>query len=284
MGWFTKVKKPLESIAFKKRIPEGVWCKCKGCKEIIYHNELVESFGICPKCSHHHRISASERIRLLIDDATFEEKDANVTSADPLKFRDTKKYKERLGSAQKKTGLSEGVISGSGLLESRQVEIAVMEFDFMGGSMGSAVGEKITRTIERGVEGEKPVILVSCSGGARMQEGLLSLMQMAKTSAALGVLAEKKLPYLSILSDPVSGGVTASFAMLGDVIISEPNALICFAGPRVIAQTIGETLPEGFQRAEFLLDHGFVDMVVPRLQLKLTVAQLLDFFCGEVAY
>lgn len=283
MSWFTRVKKPLAAIKGladkKKGIPAGLWRKCDKCKEIVYNNELERNFNVCPKCNQHHRLSARKRIELLIDDGSFVEKDASLHSLDPLKFKDSKKYKDRLLSSQKKTGVKDSVISGWGLMNGRAVEIAAMEFDFMGGSMGSVAGEKITKAMERGAANRRPVIVVSCSGGARMQEGTLSLLQMAKTSAAAGLLAEKKIPYISILADPTSGGVTASFAMLGDVIIAEPGALICFAGPRVIAQTIRETLPEGFQRSEFLLDHGFVDMVVHRAQLKTTVSNLLDFMC-----
>ncbi len=281
MSWFTKVKTPLEKIAFKK-IPEGVWRKCNGCKEIVYNNEFERNFNVCPKCGHHHRLSAKKRIELLIDDETFEEHDASLSNTDPLKFRDSKKYKDRANASYKKTGLNDSIISGCGLLDGRPIEIAALDFDFMGGSMGSVVGEKITRTIERAIKKDSPVVIVSCSGGARMQEGIFSLMQMVKTSSALAELAEKKLPYISVLADPVSGGVTASYAMLGDVIIAEPGALICFAGPRVIAQTIRETLPEGFQRAEFLLDHGFLDMVVQRGKMKATIATLLDYMMPGV--
>ncbi len=283
MSWFTKVKKPLEAIKElrdkKKDIPAGLWRKCDRCKEIVYNNELERNFNVCPKCDQHHRLPARRRIELLIDDGTFVEKDAGLHSLDPLKFKDSKKYKDRLVSSQKKTGLKDAIVTGWGLMNGRAVDIAAMEFDFMGGSMGSVVGEKITRAMERGAANRRPVIVVSCSGGARMQEGTISLMQMAKTSAAAGLLAEKKIPYISVLSDPTSGGVTASFAMLGDVIIAEPGALICFAGPRVIAQTIRETLPDGFQRAEFLLEHGFVDMVAHRLELKNSISRLLDYMC-----
>jgi len=278
MSWFTKVKTPLEKIAFtRSRVPEGVWSNCGGCKKIIYQNELIREKGVCPKCGHHHRLSAAERIALLIDDGTFVERDTDLVATDPLKFRDSKKYKDRLSAGQKTTGMKDAIIAGSGFIEGRPVEIAALDFSFMGGSMGSVVGEKITRTIERGVEHGVPVIVVSCSGGARMQEGIFSLMQMAKTSSALAELAEKNLPFISVLADPVAGGVTASYAMLGDVIIAEPGALICFAGARVIAQTIKETLPEGFQLAEFLLEHGFLDMVVHRHELKGRIATLLCY-------
>ncbi|MBI5814166.1 MAG: acetyl-CoA carboxylase carboxyltransferase subunit beta [Nitrospinae bacterium] len=277
MSWFTRVKKPLEKIARKGGVPGGLWRKCDGCKEIIYNTEFERNFNVCPKCDYHHRLGARRRISLLLDEGSFVEKDTNLHSSDPLRFRDSKKYKDRLLASQKKTGGKDSVVSGSGLMSGRGVEIASMEFEFMGGSMGAVAGEKITRTMERGLANNRPVIVVSCSGGARMQEGILSLMQMAKTSAAAGMLAEKKIPFISVLADPTSGGVTASFAMLGDIIIAEPGALICFAGPRVIAQTIKETLPEGFQRAEFLLDHGFVDMVVHRYELKAAISGLLDY-------
>ena len=280
MSWFSRGKKGLGGLfegGDKRSFPEGVWQKCDSCKEILTTNELNEWFGVCPKCGHHHRLMSRRRIDLLLDEGTFEETDAELVSDDPLKFRDSKKYKDRLAAAQKKTGLKDSVVSGSGMMGGRPVEIAAMDFGFQGGSMGAVAGEKITRTIERGVDSGAPVIVVSCSGGARMQEGIISLMQMAKTSSALGVLAEKKVPFISLLADPTSGGVTASYAMLGDVIIAEPKALICFAGPRVIAQTIKETLPAGFQRAEFLLARGFVDMVVPRLELKETITKILDY-------
>lgn len=280
MSWFTKVKTPLERISLK-RIPEGVWRKCEGCKEIVYNNEFERNLYVCPKCGHHHRITAKMRIDMLIDEGSFIECDEKLVTNDPLKFKDSKKYKDRLSSAQKKTGLKDSVVSGYGALEGRPVEICAMEFNFMGGSMGSVAGEKITLSAERAADNLKPLIIVSCSGGARMQEGIFSLFQMAKTSSALAALAEKRVPYISVLADPVSGGVTASFAMLGDVIIAEPGALICFAGPRVIAQTIKEILPEGFQRSEFLLERGFVDMVVHRNKLKSTIAKLLNYMTPD---
>ncbi|MDH4182926.1 MAG: acetyl-CoA carboxylase, carboxyltransferase subunit beta [Nitrospinota bacterium] len=283
MSWFSKVKKPLEAITSTNKIPEGIWKKCDDCKEIVYGQELERNFQRCPKCGHHHRLSALERIRLLTDPGTFRELDAQLAPNDPLKFRDSKKYRDRIVDSRKKTGLAESAVCGSGLLENRPVEIAVLDFDFIGGTLGSVAGEKITRAIERGIKGGHPVIIVSSSGGARMQEGIFSLMQMAKTSSALGELAEAKIPFISVLAHPVTGGVTASFAMLGDVIIAEPKALIGFAGPRVIEETIREQLPEGFQRSEFLMEHGFVDMVVDRLELKSTIARLLDYMCGEIA-
>ncbi len=283
MSWFTKGKTPLDFIGVKKGVPAGLWKKCDSCKETLYESELNDNFGICPKCGHHHRIGAERRVALLIDEGTFTPADTDLESDDPLKFRDSKKYKDRLAAAQKSTGRKDSVVAGSGLLAGVGVEIACMDFGFMGGSMGSVAGEMITRTFERGVAKSRPVIVVSCSGGARMQEGIFSLMQMAKTSSAIGLLGEKNLPYISVLADPTTGGVTASFAMLGDVIIAEPGALICFAGPRVIQQTIKEELPPGFQRSEFLRDHGFVDMVLPRLEMKEKIALLLSYMTNSGA-
>ena len=277
MSWFTKVKTPLSRIAGKRAVPEGVWMKCAGCKQIVYNNELAANMQVCPQCNHHHRLSAKDRLDTLLDPGSFVEADANLVTVDPLKFRDQKKYKDRVAASQKKTGLKDAIIAGSGTMHGLPVEIAALDFAFQGGSMGSVVGEKLTRTLERGIANNCGVVIVSSSGGARMQEGILSLMQMAKTSSAVAQLGEAGLPFISVLADPVSGGVTASYAMLGDVIVAEPGALICFAGARVIEQTIKETLPEGFQRAEFLLEHGFVDMVTHRHQLKETLAHLLSY-------
>jgi acetyl-CoA carboxylase carboxyl transferase subunit beta len=284
MSWFSRVKKPLEAItASQTRIPEGMWKRCDDCKEIIFGQELVRNFQVCPKCGHHHMLTAPERIRLLTDPGTFWEEDSHLSPNDPLRFRDSKKYRDRVVESRKRTGLSESALCGSGLLENRPVELAVLDFEFIGGTLGSVAGEKITRTIERSIRARHPLIIVSSSGGARMQEGIFSLMQMAKTASALGMLEEEKIPFISVLAHPVTGGVTASFAMLGDVIIAEPKALIGFAGPRVIEETIGEQLPEGFQRSEFLMEHGFVDMVVDRLELKSRIARLLAYMCGEIA-
>ncbi|MFW2330953.1 MAG: acetyl-CoA carboxylase, carboxyltransferase subunit beta [Nitrospinota bacterium] len=277
MNWFTKVKKPLERITGRKDIPKGLWSKCSNCKEIIYNNELENNLKICPKCSDHKNMSASARIASLLDEGSFVESDKELTSPDPLSFRDTKKYKDRLLQSEKQTGLKDAIITGSGLMNGIALQIGALEFKFQGGSMGSVVGEKIARTFERAIEERQPVVIVSCSGGARMQEGMLSLMQMAKTASAVAKLSQMKLPFISVLADPVAGGVTASYAMLGDIIIAEPGALICFAGPRVIEQTIKETLPENFQRAEFLLEHGFIDIIVHRHQLKVTIANLLQY-------
>jgi len=281
MAWFLRSKTPKEKLKVKKlNIPEGLWLKCDSCKEIIYKTELDKNYRVCPKCNHHHRMNASQRISLLIDNGSFVGMDSRITPQDPLRFRDTKRYKDRLRTYTKKTGISDAVICGEGILNGHKVQICAMEFGFMGGSMGSVVGEKITRAIERAASEKNPLIAISCSGGARMQEGILSLMQMAKTSVALAQLSEAKVPYISVLTDPVTGGVTASFAMLGDVIIAEPNALVGFAGPRVIEQTIKQKLPDGFQRAEFLLEHGMIDMVVHRKELKNTIGKILDLLEG----
>lgn len=277
MSWFRKTKKPKVAPAKDQRagVPEGLWVKCDGCREIIYAKELERNQRICPKCGFHFRITARQRISLLLDPEGMEELHQNVRSADPLGFKDQKPYRQRLTAHTKSSGEAEAVIVVSGAIEGLPVVLAVMEYRFMGGSMGSAVGEKITRAAEEALARGCPLIVVSASGGARMQEGILSLMQMAKISAALARLAEAKLPYLSVLTDPTTGGVTASFAMLGDLNIAEPGALIGFAGPRVIEQTLGESLPEGFQRSEFLLEHGFLDCVVPRTAMRETVARSL---------
>ena len=280
MAWFKRSKRPKPEIAARQRsqVPEGLWVKCDGCREIIYSKELHKNFKICPKCGHHFRISVPERIGLLLDEEEPVELFASVSPVDPLKFRDTKPYKNRLKQYQDATGTREAVRIVEGQIDGLPVVLAVMEYRFMGGSMGSVVGEKITRAAEEALRRSVGLVVVSASGGARMQEGALSLMQMAKISAALARLRDARLPYLSILTDPTTGGVTASFAMLGDLNIAEPGALIGFAGPRVIEQTIGESLPEGFQRSEFLLQHGFLDMVVPRTELKPTVARCLRHF------
>jgi acetyl-CoA carboxylase carboxyl transferase subunit beta len=280
MAWFRKTKKPKVAPSKEQRsaVPEGLWVKCDGCREIIYAKELERNLRICPKCGYHFRIGARERLALLLDADSAEELFSSVRSADPLQFKDRKAYKQRLKDYAKSSGEEEAVIVATGSIEEAPVVAAVMEYRFMGGSMGSAVGEKITRAAEEALRRQCPLIVVSASGGARMQEGILSLMQMAKISAALARLSEARLPYLSVLTDPTTGGVTASFAMLGDLNIAEPGALIGFAGPRVIEQTIGESLPEGFQRSEFLLEHGFLDLVVPRSEMKETVARSLRHF------
>jgi acetyl-CoA carboxylase carboxyl transferase subunit beta len=277
MAWFRKTRRPKTAPSERARslVPEGVWVKCEGCREIIYAKELERNSQICPKCGYHFRIGSRERVEMLLDGGGGEELFAQVVSTDPLKFRDRKTYKQRLKESTAATGESEAVVVVAGAIEGIEVILAVMEYAFMGGSMGSAVGERITLAAEEALRRECPLVIVSASGGARMQEGILSLMQMAKISAALARLAEKGLPYLSILTDPTTGGVTASFAMLGDLNIAEPGALIGFAGPRVIEQTIGESLPEGFQRSEFLLEHGFLDAIVPRTEMKAAVARCL---------
>ena len=255
----------------RKEIPEGLWTKCKKCEQIIYQKELEENFMVCPKCGYYFRLNAMERIGQLIDDQTFLEMDADLTSSDPLGFPD---YARKISAAK----LKDAVVTGEGKINGRDTVIAVMNFEFMGGSMGSVVGEKIVRAIERSAKKKTPIIIISASGGARMQEGILSLMQMAKTSAALARLAELKIPYISIATDPTTGGVAASYSMLGDVIIAEPKALVGFAGPRVIEQTIRQQLPEGFQLSEFLMQHGMIDMIVDRSDLKNTLGKLLLFF------
>ena len=282
MPWFKKTKRPKRVRTDERRsmVPEGLWVKCDGCREIIYSKELERNVQICPKCGFHFRISASHRINLLLDEDEPRELFSSVAPVDPLGFADTKPYKSRLKSYQEKTGALDALIVVEGHIDRVPVVVAVMNYQFMGGSMGSVVGEKLTRAAERAYELHQPLIIVSASGGARMQEGVLSLMQMAKISSALGRLRERKIPYISILTDPTTGGVTASFAMLGDLNIAEPGALIGFAGPRVIEQTIGQSLPEGFQRSEFLLEHGFLDKVVVRTEMKETVATCLRHLTG----
>ena len=284
MAWFKKSKAPIETVESKKvQMPEGLWTKCKNCSEIIYSKEIERNLNVCPKCDYHFRISARDRIDLVLDADSFVEIDAEMTSVDFLKFKDSKKYSERIKASLKKSGGGDAVVTGSGSLDGLPVVVAVFDFGFMGGSMGSVVGEKITRAIELGLETKAPVLVFSSSGGARMQESILSLMQMAKTSAALAKLKAAGLPFLSILTDPTTGGVTASFAMLGDLNIAEPRALIGFAGPRVIEQTIRQTLPEGFQRSEYLLEHGMVDMIVSRQEMKQRLAQILRIFLRKPA-
>jgi acetyl-CoA carboxylase carboxyl transferase subunit beta len=281
MAWFKKEKTPkLKAGDRKITIPEGRWVKCDNCKEIIYKKEVARNANVCPKCNYHFRISARERLESLYDDARFREFDTAIEPVDALGFVDTKPYAARLVSYQKETGLRDALISSEGLIGGVSTIVAVMEYGFMGGSMGSVVGEKVTRAAERAFDMQCPLIVVSCSGGARMQEGALSLMQMAKISAALARLDEKGIPYISVLTDPTTGGVTASFAMLGDLIVAEPKALIGFAGPRVIEQTIRQKLPVGFQRAEFLLEHGMIDIIVDRAQLRETLIQALQFMVG----
>ena len=272
MAWFKKDRENLKKV----KIPEGSWVKCEGCKEILYRREMERNLKICPKCDYHFRIDARERIRLLFDMGSFTETDQAITSDDPLEFRDSLPYAERLKANAEKTGLAEAAVSGTASVEGISVSAVIMDFSFMGGSMGSAVGEKIMRAAELALDRKTALITVSSSGGARMQEGLFSLMQMARVSAAVGRLKSAAVPYLSILADPTFGGVTASFAMLGDVIIAEPRSLIGFAGPRVIEQTIKQQLPENFQRAEFLLEHGLIDMIVHRKEMKAVITKILS--------
>jgi acetyl-CoA carboxylase carboxyl transferase subunit beta len=282
MAWFKKTRKPIAASKEKaSRVPEGLWVKCPACSQIIYKKDLETNLNVCPKCGHHFRIGAAERLRMLFD-AEWVEYDANLASTDPLEFTDTKPYKTRLETSRAATGLKDAVIVASGGIEGIRTIVASMEYDFIGGSMGVVVGEKITRGIERAIDGRCPMIIVSCSGGARMMEGALSLMQMAKICAALARLDREHLPYISVMTDPTTGGVTASFAMLGDLNIAEPKALIGFAGPRVIEQTIRQKLPEGFQRSEFLIDKGMIDLIVDRRTMKATIANALRFM-GAVA-
>jgi acetyl-CoA carboxylase carboxyl transferase subunit beta len=282
MPWFKKEKKT--PIATTKdttvRVPEGLWVKCPSCSHIIYNKDLQANVHVCGKCAHHFRMTAAERLRSLFD-GDWEEYDSDLMSTDPLVFTDTKPYRERLASSIKSTGRRDAIVTARGLLDGIPVHIAAMEYGFIGGSMGVVVGEKITRAIERAQAERTSVIIVSCSGGARMMEGALSLMQMAKVSAALARLDRARLPYISVLTDPTTGGVTASFAMLGDLNIAEPKALIGFAGPRVIEQTIRQKLPEGFQRSEFLVEHGMLDVVVDRRELKATIARALRFMRAD---
>jgi acetyl-CoA carboxylase carboxyl transferase subunit beta len=275
VAWFRKDKKKLPSPAQRRESPSDVWVKCEGCGEIIYRKELTRNHWVCPKCRYHFRISSRDYVELLCDPGSFRETDAGLLPVDPLGFVDRKPYLDRLAEYRQRTGRNEAVLCGDAEIGRVPIALAVMDFGFIGGSMGSVVGEKVARTVERGLEGERAVVVVSASGGARMMEGVLSLMQMAKTAALLALLNERGLPFVSILTDPTTGGVTASYASLGDLILAEPGARIGFAGPRVIKQTIGQDLPEGFQTAEFLLEHGLVDAVVDRSELRPTVARAL---------
>ena len=277
MAWFKKTRKPIASATAEKpsRVPEGLWIKCPGCAQLIYKNDLEQNLNVCPKCAHHFRITSVERLRALFDDGKYAEHYTDLSSTDPLQFTDTKPYRERLQKTIQTTGLKDACVVATGRMDGLDIVVAAMEYQFIGGSMGVVVGEKITRAIEMAIERRQPALVVSCSGGARMMEGALSLMQMAKVSAALARLDRARLPFISILTDPTTGGVTASFAMLGDLNVAEPKALIGFAGPRVIEQTIREKLPDGFQRSEYLMEHGMVDMVVSRLEMRQTIARLL---------
>jgi acetyl-CoA carboxylase carboxyl transferase subunit beta len=276
MAWFKKARKPIATAAKASRVPEGLWVKCPSCSQIIYNKDLEKNLNVCPKCTHHFRIGAMERLRTLFDDMWIEY-DKGLASTDPLNFTDTKPYKDRLRSSSESTGLKDALVVASGRIQGIETMVAAMEYSFIGGSMGVVVGEKIARAIERALERKCPLVIVCCSGGARMMEGALSLMQMAKICAALAHLDRARLPYISVLTDPTTGGVTASFAMLGDLNIAEPKALIGFAGPRVIEQTIRQKLPEGFQRSEFLLEKGMLDLIVDRRELKAMLASALRF-------
>lgn len=276
MSWFRRSKENIAAETQKREIPDGMWTKCDQCGEIIHKKELEQNLFTCTRCNFHFRVGSKEYIAFLLDADSFKEHDRRMRSSDPLKFVDTKRYRDRIPEAIKKTRLHDAVRWGTGTIEKRAIVLSVMDFAFIGGSMGSVVGEKIARAIDRAWKSKLPLVIVSSSGGARMMEGALSLMQLAKTSAKLARLADAGVPYISIMTDPTTGGVTASYAMLGDINIAEPGALIGFAGPRVIKQTIGKDLPPGFQRAEFLLEHGFVDLVVHRKDMKHTVSQLLS--------
>jgi acetyl-CoA carboxylase carboxyl transferase subunit beta len=283
MTWFKREKKPIENptpVEERRVRTEGMWTKCHSCRAIIWKKDLETNWEVCPKCDHHFRLGARRRLEMLLDDERYTEFDADLSSSDPLHFTDTRPYAQRLKEAQHKLGMKDAILTAEGRLNGRPVICCSMEFGFIGGSMGAVVGEKVARAVERALAQRQPLIVVSSSGGARMMEGVVSLMQLAKVSAALGRLDEAKLPFISILTDPTTGGVTASYAMLGDLNIAEPGALIGFAGPRVIEQTIRQKLPEGFQTAEFLLEHGFLDAVVPRKELKPYISNALDFFIG----
>jgi acetyl-CoA carboxylase carboxyl transferase subunit beta len=273
MTWFSKKKHLLETPKEKRVQTEGLWVKCDKCKQTLWKKDLDANLQCCPKCGHHFKLGSHARLEMLFDEGRYTEHDARLASTDPLKFKDTKPYRDRLKQAEKVTGMKDAVLTGEGLIEGKPAIICAMEFQFVGGSMGAVVGEKVTRAIDRCIEKKLPLVIVSCSGGARMMEGAISLMQMSKICAALARLDEVHKPYISVLTDPTTGGVTASYAMLGDLNVAEPDALIGFAGPRVIEQTIRQKLPEGFQRAEFLLEHGMIDAIVPRKELKGYIAR-----------
>jgi acetyl-CoA carboxylase carboxyl transferase subunit beta len=278
MAWFKKEGVAVEGAGKKPKLQEGLWLKCNHCREIIYRKEVERNAKVCPKCEYHFPISVEERIDLLMDLGTFREWTSDVAPTDPLEFKDTQRYRDRLLAAQQRTGKKDALVIGEGRINGARVVLGVLHFGFMGGSMGAVVGVKFLQAVEGALRERRPLVVVVTSGGARMQEGILSLMQMAKTAAAVGRLAEARIPYIAILADPTFGGVTASIAMLGDLIISEPKALIGFSGPRVIDQTIRQQLPPEFQRAEFLLEHGMIDLIVPRKRLKEAVSGLVVFF------
>jgi acetyl-CoA carboxylase carboxyl transferase subunit beta len=276
LSWFKRESNELQSGEKRVRT-EGLWVKCEGCRQIIWKKDLEENLNVCPKCTAHFRIDAASRLTLLLDENSIETSEENLASTDPLKFTDTRPYKARLEKSRESTGLKDAIINATGTINGRPVVVSAMEYSFIGGSMGAVVGEAITRAVERACKQRKPMIVVSASGGARMMEGVVSLMQMAKISAALARLDTAKLPYISVLTDPTTGGVTASYAMLGDLNIAEPGALIGFAGPRVIEQTIRQKLPDGFQTSEFLLQHGMLDAIVHRKEMKAYISRALDF-------
>lgn len=279
MGWFKRDREGITTSTKEKReTPEGLWQKCSNCKTIFAADDLRNNFYVCDRCNHHERIGSQEYFEMLFDDGKYRELNAKIESGDPLKFEDTKKYTDRIKSTQKKTGLKDAIRTAKGKLDGEDIVIAAMDFSFIGGSMGSVMGEKIAKAIDTAIRSKCPFMIISKSGGARMMEAGLSLMQMAKVSGKLGELAEAKLPYISFLTDPTTGGVTASFAMLGDINIAEPDALIAFAGPRVVRETIGRDLPDGFQKSEFVLEHGFLDYIVERTQLKETLTLSLKLF------
>ena len=279
MSWFKRSKEGITtSTKEKKETPEGLWEKCSNCKTIFAADDLAKNFYVCDRCNHHERIGSAQYFDILFDDSKFKELDQKLTSGDPLKFEDTKKYVDRVKSTQNKSGLKDAIRTAKGKLDGRFIVIAAMDFSFIGGSMGSVMGEKISRAIDESIKSKCPFMIISKSGGARMMEAGLSLMQMAKVSGKLGQLSEAKLPYISFLTDPTTGGVTASFAMLGDINIAEPDALIAFAGPRVVRETIGRDLPDGFQKSEFVLEHGFLDYIVERSELKKTLSLSLKLF------
>jgi len=277
MTWFRREQKALEVPQEKRVQTEGLWVKCEGCKQTLWKKDLENNFQCCPKCNYHFKLGSRARLEILFDDGKYTEHDSKLITTDPLGFKDTKSYRDRIKKAEKETGLTDALLTGEGLIEGKPVMICAMEFRFIGGSMGAVVGEKITRAIDRCIAQKLPLVIVSCSGGARMMEGAISLMQMAKISAGLARLDEIRKPFISVMTDPTTGGVTASYAMLGDLNIAEPGALIGFAGPRVIEQTIKQKLPEGFQRSEFLLAHGMIDAIVPRKELKGYLAKSMDF-------
>lgn len=279
MGWFKRDREGITTSTKEKReTPEGLWQKCSNCKTIFAADDLKNNFYVCDRCNHHERIGSQEYFEMLFDDGKYRELNAKIESGDPLKFEDTKKYTDRIKSTQKKTGLKDAIRTAKGKLDGEDIVIAAMDFSFIGGSMGSVMGEKIAKAIDTAIRSKCPFMIISKSGGARMMEAGLSLMQMAKVSGKLGELAEAKLPYISFLTDPTTGGVTASFAMLGDINIAEPDALIAFAGPRVVRETIGRDLPDGFQKSEFVLEHGFLDYIIERPQLKETLALSMKLF------